>query len=296
MLNACAFGAGDRHEYTVGVVLLDLQDPDLAGMAKAMKKAGDEHGIGVELADSKKDNGNELNHIEDLITKRVDAVILQPLDGKASQIAAKRVIDAGIPLFIVSTEFAEGADIAYKSYIGIDDTLAGEMQGKYLNEVLPEGGDILFVAGTYGASWTDRRKTGFARTVARNINVVSEFQANGSRDDAKRIMEDTLSRYARGSLVAVVAQNDESAIGAASAIAEAGRRSEFKAIIGIDGTADGVQAIADGQLTATVQQDSAGQGTEAVRVVAAFLNGGEINKRYELPFNLITQENVAKFK
>ncbi|MFP3822455.1 substrate-binding domain-containing protein, partial [Bacillus sp. SIMBA_008] len=78
---------------------------------------------------------------------QVDAIILQPLDGEASQTAAKRVTEAGIPLFILSTEFAEGATVDYISYIGVDDTVAGEMQAEYLNELLPDGGPIVFAAG-----------------------------------------------------------------------------------------------------------------------------------------------------
>ncbi len=120
-------------------------------MTDAMKKTADEKGVKLNITDSKKDVGSELNQVEDLLTRQVDAVIMQPLDGEASQNAAKRVIAANIPLFILSTEFAEGSDVGYKSYIGVDDTVAGEMQAEYLNKALPEGGNIVFAAGIYGA-------------------------------------------------------------------------------------------------------------------------------------------------
>lgn len=292
-------GGGDSpaaESYDIGVVILDLQDPDLAVMSDAMKKTAEEEGVTLHITDSKKDVGSELNQVEDLLTRQVDAVILQPLDGKASQGAAKRVIDSGKPLFILSTEFAEGADVAYKSYIGVDDTLAGEMQADYLNKTLPEGGPIVFAAGIYGASWTDRRKTGFESKVNDNFKVVAEFQAKGSRDEAKRNMEDTLQRFGSGEIVAVVANNDEMAIGAASAIRDAGRTSEFKAVVGVDGTPPAVAAIEAGDMTATVRQDSAGQGSEAVRVAHRSLKGETVENRYTLPFTLITKENVADFK
>jgi ribose transport system substrate-binding protein/inositol transport system substrate-binding protein len=303
LLTACSGGdsgsSGDSaggESYDIGVVILDLQDPDLAIMADAMKKTAEEEGVTLHVTDSKKDVGSELNQVEDLLTRQVDAVILQPLDGEASQGAAKRVIDAGKPLFILSTEFAEGADVAYTSYIGVDDTLAGEMQAEYLNETLPEGGPIVFAAGIYGASWTDRRKSGFESKINDNFKVAAEFQAKGSRDEAKRNMEDTLQRFGPGEIIAVVANNDEMAIGAASAIRDAGRTSEFKAVVGVDGTPPAVAAIEAGDMTATVRQDSAGQGVEAVRVAHRFLKGEQVEKRYTLPFTLITKENVAEFK
>ena len=292
--NAGNSGGTDK-TYNIGVVVLDLQDPDLAHMTDAMKKTADEKGAKLNITDSKKDVGSELNQVEDLLTRQVDAIIMQPLDGEASQNAAKRVIAANIPLFILSTEFAEGADVGYKSYIGVDDTVAGEMQAEYLNKTLPEGGNIVFAAGIYGASWTDRRKNGFDSKINKNFKVVAEFQAKGSRDDAKRNMEDTLQRFGAGQIDAVVANNDEMAIGAASAIADAGRAAEFKAVVGVDGTEPALQDIKAGTMSATVRQDSAGQGAKAVEVVTDFLKGGKVENRYTLPFTLITKDNLSEF-
>jgi inositol transport system substrate-binding protein len=292
--NASTSG-GTEKTYNIGVVVLDLQDPDLAHMTDAMKKTADEKSVKLNITDSKKDVGSELNQVEDLLTRQVDAIIMQPLDGDASQNAAKRVISANIPLFILSTEFSEGADIGYKSYIGVDDTLAGQMQAEYMNKLLPNGGNIVFAAGIYGASWTDRRKSGFDKTINKNFKIVSEFQAKGSRDDAKRNMEDTLQRFPSGQIDAVVANNDEMAIGAASAIADAGRTSEIKAVVGVDGTDPALQDIKAGTMSATVRQDSAGQGVKAVEVVTDFLKGGNVENRYTLPFTLITKDNLSEF-
>ncbi len=300
-LSACSGGAtaGSNNSsgktFNIGVVVLDLQDPDLAQMTKAMEQTAKDEGVTLHITDAKKDVGTELNQVEDLLTKQVDAIILQPLDGEASQTAAKRVTEAKIPLFILSTEFAQGANIDYKSYIGVDDTLAGEMQAEYINKLFPNGGNIVFAAGTYGASWTDRRKSGYTSKINANIKTVAEFQAQGTRDVAKRNMEDTLSRFGSGKIDAVVANNDEMALGAASAISDAHRTSEIKAVVGVDGTEPGFQAIKDGTMTATVRQDSAGQGVKAVQVVTDFLKGGKIENRYTLPFTLITKDNLADF-
>jgi ABC-type sugar transport system substrate-binding protein len=288
-------GSAAGKTYNIGVVVLDLQDPDLAHMTDAMKKTADEKGVKLNITDSKKDVGSELNQVEDLLTRQVDAIIMQPLDGDASQNAAKRVIAANVPLFILSTEFTEGANVGYKSYIGVDDTLAGQMQAEYLNKLLPEGGNLVFAAGIYGASWTDRRKSGFDKTINKNLKIVAEFQAKGSRDEAKRNMEDTLQRFPSGKIDAVVANNDEMAVGAASAIADAHRTAEFKAVVGVDGTDPALQGIKAGTMTATVRQDSAGQGVKAVEVVTDFLKGGKVENRYTLPFTLITKDNLSEF-
>jgi inositol transport system substrate-binding protein len=288
-------GSVDK-SHTVGVSMLNMRDPDLAVMADAMKKQAKSEGIDLVMVDAKGDTSTELSQIEDLVTRKVDAIVMMPIDGKTSQTAAKMANDADIPLFILSTAFEDGSPVKFESYIGVDDTEAGRMQADYVNKMLPDGGKIIYIVGTYGASWTDRRKTGFMEKKNDNIDIATEIQANGSRDEGKRVMEDLLRRYStKGEIVGLVAHNDEMAIGAASAIKEAGRLDEFKVIVAVDGTPPGLQAIEDGEMTATIKQNSAEQGVKAIEVVNSFLGGDAIDKAYNLPFTLVTKENVAEF-
>ncbi|TDP89743.1 ribose transport system substrate-binding protein/inositol transport system substrate-binding protein [Leucobacter luti] len=298
LLSACSASGDDKSDTNaetiqIGYAAMTTKEEFTSTIINTLEDEAPEFGATVLALDSRMDTSFELSNVEDLITRQVDAVIMQPIDGKASQSAAKRVIDAGIPLFIISTEFAEGATVDFESHIGVDDTDAGRLQGEYLNEQLPDGGDIVLIAGTNGASWTDRRISGFENAINPNITVVAEFQGNGNRDEAKRGMEDTLQRYTDpGSIDAVVANNDEMAVGAALAIAEAGRTSEFSAIVGVDGTAAALDLIRDGKMTATVKQDPRAQAQEALNVITDFLKGDDTEDRYALPFTLITSENL----
>lgn len=292
----CSNGSGGSDKATVGASMLNMRDPDLVVMSDAMTKAASSENIDLVTVDSRGDVPTELSQIEDLVTRNPKAIVMMPLDATSSQTAAKRVIDANIPLFILSTRFPDDAGIDYKAYVGVDDTEAGRMQAQYVNDSLPQGGKIIYIVGTYGAPWTDRRKTGFDETLNDNITIASEMAANGSRDEAKRTMEDLLRRYAaKGEIVGLVAQNDEMAIGAASAIKEAGRQDEFKVVVGVDGTKPGLEAVSNGELTATVLQDSAGQGTKVMETVSAFLADQPIEKENILPFELVTKENAADF-
>jgi len=285
----------DSGSKTAGFSVLNARDPDLAVMTKAMQQQATTDNIDLSVVDAKGEVATELTQIEDLVTKKPKAVIMMPIDGKASQTAAKRVTEADIPLFILSTAFEDGSSVDYKSYIGVDDTEAGRMQGDYINKQLPQGGKIIYLVGTYGASWTDRRKAGFMETKNDNIKIASELQMNGSRDEAKRITEDLLNKYKKGEIAAIVAHNDEGAIGAAQAVKEANRQDDIKEVVGVDGTKPGLQAIKDGEMSATILQRSADQGTKAVQVVNDYLDGKKVDKAYNLPFKLVTPENVAQY-
>lgn len=280
---------------TIGGSILNLRDPDLAVMGETMEETATADGVELILVDAKGDTAVELSQVEDLITRDVEAVIMQPIDGEQSQTAAERVNEADIPLFLLSTEFAPDSTAETVAYIGVDDTEAGEMQAEYVNEQLPQGGKIIYIVGTYGASWTDRRKEGFEKVINPNIEVADELQANGDRAEAKRTMEDLLQKYDPGDIDGVVTHNDEMAIGAGSAIAEANELGDYKFIVGVDGTQPGLEAIANGEMTATVLQRSAEQGEKAIDVVAEFLEGAEVEERYDLPFTLVTDKNVKEF-
>jgi inositol transport system substrate-binding protein len=67
-------------------------------------------------------------------------------------------------------------------------------------------------------------------------------------------------------------------------------------LIGIDGLKGGLDAVADGTLTATVFQDAIGQGTQAMIVASKVLAGERVAPRLLFPFKLVTKENVASFQ
>lgn len=284
-------------EPVVGATLLSLEYPFLVTLGEAMQTAADEHGLDLVSLDPRQETSTEFSQIEDLITRKVDAIVMIPVDQASSQAAAKAVNEAGIPLLLVNTRFSDDFDGDYVSYIGSDDTEAGEIQGQYLADQLPDGGNVIYLVGQYGGASTERRKTGFYSALEGrdDIKVVTETEALGSRAEAKSVMEDLLQRYGKGEVQAVICQSDEMALGAASAIAEAGRSDEFSIVMGVDGSEAGLAAVQDGTITATVFQDAVGQGTAAMEAAAKVVAGETIDKEIVIPFQLVTKDNVADF-
>jgi inositol transport system substrate-binding protein len=243
----------------------------------------------------------ELSQVQKLITDKVNLIVMIPVDQRMSQGAARLINKAEIPLLLVNTKFTDdfisnGGKFA--TYIGSDDIDAGKIEGQYLIDKLTEGGNVVYLVGEYGGSSTERRKTGFESVIKDhpNLRIVSELQGHGSRANGKAIMESLLQKLGKGQLQAVVAQNDEMAIGASSAIEAAGRLGEFKVLIGVDGSKPALDAIAAGTLTATVFQDALAQGTQAVIVANKILAGESVGQQLVIPFKLVTQDNVSSFK
>jgi ABC-type sugar transport system substrate-binding protein len=286
---------------TVGATLLSLQYPFLVTLDEAMKAEATKNGIDLVSLDPRQSVAKELDQVENLITKKVDLIIMIPIDQKTSQAAAKLINKASIPLVQLNTKFTD--DFAtnggkFVTYVGSDDTDAGKIEGQYLVDLLPEGGNVIYLVGQYGGASTERRKAGFYSVIKDhpNLKVVTELQEHGSRAEAKTITENLLQKYPKGQIQALVAQNDEAALGASSAIQAADRLGEFKVLIGVDGSKPALDAVAAGTLTATVFQDAVGQGTQAMAVASKILAGETVDPQYVIPFKLVTKDNVSSFK
>jgi inositol transport system substrate-binding protein len=291
--------AGDKK--VVGVTLFSLQNPYVVSVDDAMTIEAAKQGIDLVSLDSARNVATELAQVENLITRKVDLIVMNPVDQTASQTAAKLINKAGIPLVLLITKFTDefaSNGGKFVTYVGSEDTVAGEIEGQYLADKLPEGGNVVYLVIVYGPSVTARRKAGF-ESVTKNypkLRIVSELQGNASRAKAKIIMESLLQKYGKGQLQAVVAQNDEMAIGASSAIQAAERLGEFKVLIGVNGSKPALDAITGGTLTATVFQDGVGQGTQAVAAASKILAGQSVEPQFLIPFQLVTKENVSSFK
>ena len=284
-----------------GATLLSLQYPFLVTLDNAMKAEAAKQGVGLVSLDPRQSVATEVNQVEDLITKKVDLIVMIPVDQKTSQAAAKLVNKAHIPLVLLNTRFTDDFTTSggkFITYVGSDDTDAGKIQGQYLVDNLPEGGNVVYLVGEYGGASTERRKAGFESVIKDHpsLKIVTELQGHGSRAEGKTIMENLLQKYGKGQLQALVAQNDEMAIGASSAIQASGRLGEFKVLIGIDGSKPALDAVTAGTLTATVFQDAVGQGTQAIAAACKILAGGTVEPQIVIPFKLVTKENVASFK
>src|SRR5262249_46300808 len=94
---------------------------------------------------------------------------------------------------------------------------------------------------------------------------------------------------------AIIANNDEMAIGAIQALKAAGHPMNDTIVAGIDATKDGLAAMAEGSLKVTVFQDAAGQGAGGIDAAVALVKGKSVDKKVYIPFQLVTPANMAQF-
>jgi ABC-type sugar transport system substrate-binding protein len=84
-----SMSAGDIK--VVGTTLLSLKYPFLVSLGDAMKTEAAKQGIDLRCLDPQQGVATELSQIKDLITKKVDLIVMIPVDQKTSQNAAKLI-------------------------------------------------------------------------------------------------------------------------------------------------------------------------------------------------------------
>lgn len=286
--------AGSEDQYTIGVLMKVMSDTysNKLGNAILDYAAATYPNVEIRLLDGQADTATQISQCEDLVSQKCDVIILNAFDAEGSGQCVDLCNEAGIPCVEVN---ASTNNTDYLSYVGSNDVTAGEMMGNFIIEQLgEEGGQIAILEGNMGQSAQLQRYEGLEKTVlaADNIECVYTITCDWQRDTAMSTTEDLLAKYP--DLKAIACENDDMAMGALDAC-EANGRTEV-VICGIDAIDDAVQAVADGRLSGTILQDAQGQAETVVDVAVKVAQGETVEKLYEVPFQLITSENVADFQ
>jgi len=278
----CAYGK------TIGFAVSTLANPFFVTMKEGGEAKAKELGIEMVTLDAQDSPEKQVSQVEDLIARKVDVIILNPVDSDAIVTAVMEANEAGIPVITV-TRPSKGGVVA--QHLDIDNAQAGQMVAQELVKVLNGKGKVAILEGIPGAPSAQQRQEGFLAVLKDypDIQVVSSLTANYSREQGSKVMEDVLQ--ANPELDAVYAHNDEMALGAVRAIIAAGRMEEIK-VFGIDAIDDAIQAIKNGEMVATVKQQPALQMATAVESANKIMNGETVESLVIIPLLLITKDNV----
>jgi ribose transport system substrate-binding protein len=228
--------------------------------------------------------------VDDLIARGVDVLLLTPLTADALAPAAKRAMDAGIP--VITLDRAVEGEVT--QHIGADNKLIGRTAGQYVAETLlgGEGGKVIEIQGVLGASATTDRNSEFVNYLKEEhpeVEVVASQTGEYRREPALKFMEDMLQRFGPGEFDVVYTHNDEMALGAVQALKAADRLDEAK-VVGIDGQNEAIDAIKTGEIAATFTYDNAGN--EACESAKKLLDGEELEPEWVLETTQIDETNV----
>ena len=272
-------------DFTIGLSLSTLNNPFFVTLKDGAVKEAEAAGIKLIVSDSQDNPATEAKNIEDLIVKKVDALLINPTDSSAIAPSVFKANKAGIPVFTVDRSAKQGEVVAH---IASDNIAGGMLAAEFLAKQINYKGQVVELEGIAGSSAAIDRGKGFNQVISQhaNIKVVAKQTANFNRAEGLRVFENILQ--AQPEIAGVFAHNDEMILGAVQAAQAAGRDKDI-VFVGFDAVDDAVNAVKAGQLAATVAQQPAVIGQLGVKTAVEFLNGKSVKKDIPVPLSLVTK-------
>jgi ribose transport system substrate-binding protein len=267
----------------IGLVISTLNNPFFVTLKEGAEAKAKELGCELVVLDSQNDPAKEMSNVEDLITKNVAVILINPTDSDAVGSAVKAANGKNIPV-ITLDRGANSGDVV--THIASDNVAGGKMAGEYIIEQLGGKGKVVELEGIAGTSAARDRGQGFNDAIKTSgIEVVAKQTADFDRTKGLSVMENILQ--AQPEINAVFAHNDEMALGALQAIKASGRTIM---VVGFDATDDAVKAVDAGEMAATVAQQPALIGSLGVENAVKVIKGENIEKSIPVDLQLVTKK------
>jgi ribose transport system substrate-binding protein len=233
--------------------------------------------------------------LEDLVTQKVDVIIVSPLDSKAVVPVFAEAKKAGI-IVVCMDQTAEGND--FLSFISTDNYKAAALGAEFAKKALNGKGNVLVVEGAPGSSVGDQRRDGFKETVVKDsqIKIVGSQSGFWQNDKALAAAQNMLQ--ANPDVDLIFSCSDVMVGGILEAIKMAGKEGQIK-VISFDGSKFGVNLILDGKIIADVAQFPVKIGQTAAQTGLDVLNGkvkaDAVPRFIDVGTTLVTPDNAKSF-
>jgi ribose transport system substrate-binding protein len=244
-------------------------------------KAGEDLGVEVLWKGPARedDRDDQIKVVEDFITKKVDGIVIAPLDDAALVRPLADAKAAGIRSTIIDSDLAWDG---YESFVATDNRLGGSIAAEELGRLLGGRGRVVMMRYVEGSASTAAREAGFLETLAAKfpeIEVVSSDQYGGATlESCLETAENLLARFPE--LDGAYAPNEPSATALMKALEDGGRRGRTK-LVGFDASRVLVEGLREGKIDALVVQNPFRMGELGVRTMVEALRSGKVERRID---------------
>lgn len=263
-------------------------------LLEAIKKKAAEAGLVMQVFGCKGDPQLQLTQILDAVTKKPDALLLNPLDANLIVAGVKRANEANIPIFIIGNPPSEGNFLGLADF---DNEAGGAMGADELAKLIGEKGVVLEALGSGESNQTQLRHKGFIERIkARYPDIeVRSLKTQWVANNANKIMLDAFTQNPNFS--GVFSENDQMVPGVLSALRRIGKlvpiaQQGHVAIVGMNGTPGALDRIRKATQDASVGKDPNGMAGIVLNQIIAYFEGKPFDAKGQTKPILITKVNV----
>lgn len=258
----------------------------------ALKK-GKELGVDVKYygPPTEVDVAAQIEIVENVIQRKVDGIALGPTNSNSLSPVVKKAVAAGIKVVTIDSDTV-GRDRL--SYIGTNNQEAGKIAGEEMKKLINGKGKIAVVTGVVGAQNLEQRNTGFKEGITGDgVTILPAQPDNGDKAKAVAIAENTLT--AHSDINAFFTNNAIAGPGVAQALKTANKTGDIK-VVAFDVTPALLDLLGENAVQALIAQKPDKMGELGVEMLVKAVKGEKIPDEIDTGVDVITKENMAKFK
>lgn len=263
-------GSGDG-ELHIGASVLTASHPFQVAIKEALEKTAKDEGVKLSVSVADQDLNRQISDIEDFITKKVDAIILTPVDSDGIKGAIEKAKTAGIPVITVDVK-ANDAEVDV--HIATDNYSGGMIAAEAMQQLVGGKGEIGLITYPEVQSVRDRID-GFKEIAATypELNIFTELPGR-TREEALTASQDMLT--SKPDLNGIFGFGDDMAIAATNAI---GEKKSDAVVVGFDGLQEAQDKVTeDNAFKAVVVQYPDKMGEEAIKAAVKIIKKESVDK------------------
>ena len=288
-LFSCAKKSTSTSTKVIGVSLLARQHIFYRDLEAGLEEEAKKHGYELITMSADFDLSKQTAQIEDFIARKVDAIIVCPVDSKGIGQGIKSANNAKIPVFTADIAAQEGEVV---SHIASDNVAGGRLAGEFLAKALGGKGNVALINQPAVTSVLDRVQ-GCKEALGKfpEMKIVADVNGQGVRDKALQAASDVLQ--SQPDLQAIFGINDDSALGALDAVKQFHRANII--IVGYDATPEAADAIMKGTpLKADVIQYPKKIGTMTIEKIKEHFAGIAVPKIVPVEVGIADRDYLLK--
>jgi ribose transport system substrate-binding protein len=287
-----------KPKITLGISMSTFTSPYSSASVKEFRRFTQQQGYGLIILDAQNDIQREAFNIDNLMAKRVDAILVNAVDAKGSRASLRKAARRGFVVICFNSAVDRPEELGLRAYTGPQYYEQAASAAKVALARQPQGKAVM-ITGEPGYDATTKREDGFTETIARaggGIKMLDVQPANWLRENAQRVMSDFITKYGR-QIDIVYCQSDDMTAGAVNALRTAGYTVADKPlVISIGAMADGLPLVAQGWIDFTIMQSPKEEAQLAVKVAILNIRNEQIEpyRDYFLASAPVTKTNVQE--
>ncbi|TYB26805.1 sugar ABC transporter substrate-binding protein [Aggregatibacter actinomycetemcomitans] len=283
----------------IALLMKTLSNEYFISMQQGAEEAAKQKNVDLIIQVAEKEDSTEqlVGLVENMIAKKVDAIIVTPNDSIAFIPAFQKAQKAGIPIIDLDVRLdAKAAEVAGLkfNYAGVDNFNGGYLEAKNLAEALDGKGNVAVLEGIPGVDNGEQRKGGALKAFAEypEIKIVASQSANWETEQALNVTTNILT--ANPNVNGIFAANDNMAIGAVTAVENAGLTGKVL-VTGYDGIPLAIEYVKQGKMQNTIDQLPKKQVAIAIEYALKQINKQEIPAVYYVDPVVVDKEQSKNY-